>query len=188
MKIKNNLSFFIIVTLLIGLTTCKKESIQHGFYLQRFEVLNPQLKAVIQGIKDSIYINNGLGTEKKVSIMVLRVYDSIPEFCFTSTDIDEVSTMYIFKDSRRIVGYIDLDDSPLIVLSSVSSQYEFVNVFYKFLIPTENTKRFEYIYFPDNLYCLPDENGIPCPPLLFDPYYYAYAFKDGRFVFMSNDE
>jgi hypothetical protein len=156
--------------------------------LQRFEVVNPQLKSIIQGIKDSTYIKNVLEPNKNVIIMVLRVSDSIPEFCFTSTEMDEVSEMYIFKDSRRIVGYIDIEDSSLIVLSSISSQYEFMNTFYKFLIPTENKKQFEYIYFPENLYCLPDRNGIPCPPLFFDPYYYSYAFEEGRFMFVNPDK
>ncbi|MDR0834816.1 MAG: hypothetical protein LBN93_11675 [Candidatus Symbiothrix sp.] len=188
MKTKNKIFLFIIVTLFIGLSSCKKESNQRGFYLQRFEVINPQLNAIIHGIQDSSAIKNVLRPEKNVVVMVLRIYNSVPEFGFTSAEMDDFSEMYIFQKNRRIVGYIDIENSPVIVLSTITSLYEFMDIFYKFLVPTENTKQFEYIYFPDNMYCFLDEFGIPCPPSLFDPYFYSYAFKDGKFVFMNYED
>ena len=60
-----------------------------------------------------------------------------------------------------------------------------VNTFYKFMIPTGGKQQFEYIYFPGHLYC-PSENGIPCPPEFFDPYYYWYVYKDGEFIFQED--
>jgi hypothetical protein len=171
--------------ILTGLVNCKKENKPFGFFLQRFDVVNAQLDSIIQGIKDNTNIRGVLDPKKGVIIMVLRVYDSNPEFCFTLTETDDISVKYIFENNRRIVGYIDTEDFSLIVLSDESSQFDFVSNFYKFLIPTQNTKFFEYIYFPDNLYCIPDSNGIPCPPSFFNPYYYSYLYKDAQFIYMD---
>ena len=56
--------------------------------------------------------------------------------------------------------------------------------FYKFLIPTEEKKRFDYIYFPENQYYI-NERGVGNPPPFFDPYYYYYTYNGKKIIPVS---
>jgi hypothetical protein len=148
-----------------------------GFYLQEFNVINPHLDKIINGVKDSA---NMLSNGDDVIVLILRVYDSKPEFCFTSSQAKDVSKYYIYQKNYRIVGYLK-NDTPIIVLSAVMDKYEFETTFYSFLIPTDTKKYFEYIQFPDDQYKV-NEKGYPLPPSTFDPYYYYFSFDGDRFV------
>lgn len=159
-------------------SNCKNKSKHNGFELQRFKVLNIQLDSIIRGIKDSAHI---LKHGEDVIVLVLRTYESNPEFCFTSVKADDVADDYIYSNNRRIIGYIDNNEIPIIVLSTESNIYDFEMAFYKFLIPTGDKKYFDYIYFPDNQYSVNDR-GFGSPPPSFDPYYYYYTYKGAKIV------
>jgi hypothetical protein len=185
--VRGSRSIVVISMIIIGMMSCAKKHDTNscGFTLQRFEVIDSKLSSLISGIQDSTWIQTHLSDENKVLILILSVYDDCPEFVFGYSAIEIVSDRFIFYNNRRIVGYIDVDGSPLIVLSTIASQYSFINMFYRFLIPTEEKKYFPYIHFPDDLYCLPDENGIPCPPMLFDPLFHYFVYKEGEFVYLE---
>lgn len=173
------LKFFIVLLFTVNFTSCKIESKRYGFTLQNFNVVNSQLDSIIRGIKDSTHI---LKQKESVIVLVLRVNDSKPEFCFTSTEKEEVSEMYIYKNNRRIVGYIDNGkDRPIIVLSTISNKYDFESTFYDFLTPTNEKKYFEYIYFPENQYSIM-KDGKGYPPSFFDPYFYYYRYQDNKII------
>jgi hypothetical protein len=167
------LYFFVVFLLTVGLASCKTESKHNGFTLQQFKTVNVQLDSIIHGIRDSVHI---LKQGENVIVLVLRIYDSNPEFCFTSAKAKDVSENYIYSNNKRIIGYIENDKIPIIILSTESNKSDFEMVFYKFLIPTENKKYFEYIYFPDDQYSV-DARGFGSPPPLFDPYFYYYTYK-----------
>ena len=93
--------------------------------------------------------------------------------------------MYIFDYNRRIVGYIKTKSKDVIVLAKINSKYDFQDVYYKFLIPTTHTKKFDFIYFPDDMYCIPDEKGIPCPPQFFDVDYKVFIYRNNKFELYS---
>lgn len=180
MKIRSKWYILIISSIvIIGLTSCnnKSNSSRLGFNLQEFKVINPILDTIINGVKDSTHI---LAYEDNVIVLILRVYDSKLEFCFTSSKAKDVSPDYIFQENYRIVGYLK-NDTPIIVLSAVMNKYELETTFYSFLIPTETKKYFEYIQFPDDQYKV-NEKGHPLPPYNFDPYYYCFSFDGNRFV------
>jgi hypothetical protein len=42
------------------------------------------------------------------------------------------------------------------------------------------TKEFNFIYFPKNLYCVPDSSGFPCFPSLFNPPYKIYLYMENE--------
>lgn len=178
------LCFFIVLLLAVGLTSCKKEHKHNGFTLQRFKVVNVHLDSIIHGIRDSVHI---LRQGDNVIILVLRIYDSNPEFCFTSAKAEDVSEDYIYSNNSRIIGYIDNNEIPIIVLSNESKKYEFEFYFYKFIIPTNDKKYFDNIYFPDDQYAV-DENGKGYPPPFFDPYFYYYTYKENRIVPVTYDK
>jgi hypothetical protein len=157
---------------------------EKGFTLQRFDVIEPQLDSLIHSVV--------IKTEQdmmRVNILELIFAESELNFVFcTSIYKDMVSKHHIFGNNKRIVGYIETSVGSMIVLSNVSEQLDFGYVFYKFIRPTDDKKVFDYIYFPDDLYCLTDEKGIPCPPLLYDPIYYWYIFNGGKFEFVNNNK
>jgi hypothetical protein len=162
------------------LTACKRESKHNGFVLQRFNVVNNQLNSIIKGIKDSAQI---LKFGDDVILLVLRMNDSVPEFCFASTKKKDINEEYIYRENRRIVGYIVNKSlsTEIIVLSNLNSSVDFGMIFYKFLVPTVDKKCFDYIYFPDNQYTIDARGFGPTPPV-FDPYYYFYTYKENRII------
>nr|WP_320059426.1 hypothetical protein [uncultured Bacteroides sp.] len=161
---------------MLAFSNCKNKSKHNGFELQRFKVINSQLDSIIHGIKDSTHI---LKDGENVLILVLRIYDSNPEFCFTSAKAEDVSDDYIYSNNSRIIGYIDDKMIPIIVLSNEFKKYEFEFYFYKFIIPTNDKKYFDFIYFPNDQYTV-DKNGKGFPPPLFDPYFYYYTYKGNK--------
>ena len=147
-----------------------------GFSLQQFEIKNTQLESIIHSFVDSIAKVEDLSNS--IPIMALHRLDSFPTFYFTIVEKEDVSHSCIFDKNRRIVGYIKTKSKDMIVLTTENSKFYFQMEFYKFLIPTNHTKQFDFIYFPDDMYCVPDEKGIPCPPLLFEPNYKVFICRN----------
>lgn len=180
-KERNEILFFYIgFMFMIGLISCKNESRHNGFVLQNFKIINSQLSAIIKGIKDSAYIST---TVNDVIVLELSIRDSVPEFCLTSARKDKLNEYYIYSSNSRIIGYVE-DKSiqtEVIVLSDIDNKVDFEMAFYKFLVPTNDTKYFEYIYFPDNQYSV-DAQGFGAPPPFFDPYFYYFNYKGNKIV------
>lgn len=181
---------FLLLLVLIGLINCgKQKDYLCGFTLQEFEVINPKLKLLIEGVRDSCYMIDTFEKEvssRSVSVIDFIKNDSIIEIGFISVDKRSLSDTHIFEENRRIVGYLNIEKDTFIVLSNINSWSKFYDILYKFMIPTGNKQRFEYVFFPDNLYCRP-EDEIFCPPLIFyDPHYYWYTFKDGKFIYQED--
>jgi hypothetical protein len=174
------LIFYIGLMFIVGLMSCKKESRHNGFVLQNFKIINSQLYSIVKGIKDSAYIST---KANDIIILELRIHDSVPEFCLTSAKKNKLNEFYIYSSNSRIVGYVE-DKSiqtEVIVLSDIDNKVDFEMTFYKFLVPTSDTKYFEYIYFPDNQYSV-DARGFGAPPPLFDPYFYYYTYKGNKII------
>ena len=182
---------FLLLLVLIGLINCGKQKDNLcGFTLQEFKVIDPQLKLLIEGIKDSCYMIDTYeigGSSRSVSVIDFIKNDSTIEIGFISVDKRSLSDTHIFEVNRRIVGYLNIEKDTFIVLSNINSQSEFNKTVYKFMTPTGNKKRFEYVFFPDNLYCIPDEKEVLCLPLIFyDPHYYWYTYKEGGFIYQED--
>ena len=183
---------FILFFLLILLVDCKRYTkfgttgknypSGKGFILQRFDILNPHLDNIIRDIEDSVELKN-MGNIILLSLVLNNSTDI--ELGISLVYMDNIAKQHIFNSTQRIVGYITWKNNDLIVLSNVRSQFDFEVNFYKFIKPTLDTKYFDYIYFPSDLYQV-DEKGIPLPPLLYDPHYYWYSYKDGEFIFQED--
>jgi hypothetical protein len=163
---------------MVGTASCNYKSKHSGFTLQRFKITNNQLLSIAGSIKDSMNIVN---QKEYVIILILRNYNSSPEFCFTFAKAEDVSKDFIYIKNRRIIGYIQNNGIPIIVLSTENSKYDFEMTFYKFIVPTTEVKYFDYIYFPEDQYSI-DSRGFGAPPPFFDPHYYYYACKGGKIV------
>ena len=174
-----NNSLLLIVCFLIFYNCSDRK----GFSLQQFEIKNTQLDSVIHSFVDSI--NRIKDLSHDIPIMALHHIDSFPAFYFTIVDKENVSPNCIFNNNRRIVGYIKTKNKDMIVLTTENSTSRFQMEFYKFLIPTYRTKKFDFVYFPDDMYCVPDEKGIPCPPLHFETNYKVFIYRNNRIEMYS---
>ena len=185
---KYAIKILLLSLLVIGFVNCGKQKDNSGFTLQEFEVINPQLKLLISSIRDSCtFIDRYDEREYLETIPVIELIknDSTLEFGFVSAGKKGFSETYIFEENKRIVGYLHMEKDTFIILSNIASLFEFCYIFYKFVIPNGNKQQFEYISFPSYLYCVTD-NGFPCVPDIFDPYYYWYTYKEGKFIFQED--
>lgn len=182
-KYASNIACFFILVIIF--TYCRKPTDDLcGLTLQEFEVIDSQFSSLIDRVRDSVTIKNRYN--RPIPVLELRKNDSILEFGFVSAEKSSLSKMYIFMNNKRIVGYLNMEKDTFIILSNVVSRFDFYNIFYSYITPTGNKHQFEYIYFPDDLYCPPDEEGRPCPPLLFDPHYYWYVYKNGEYIYQED--
>jgi hypothetical protein len=167
-------SIFLIFMTLGILISCKNR----GFGLQKFEIQDSTLVTIADKYIDSVkaleYFRDGF------PLMILHEIDTFPGFYFTYAEKEDISLKYIFKENRRIVGYVEVNSKDMIVLSTMSGSYKFEHNFFRFLIPTYMTKEFDFIYFPENLYCVPDRSGFPCPPSLLDPSYKIFIYMENK--------
>lgn len=161
---------------------CKRDAKLNGFFLQRFNVVSDSLISLIHQEEDSADAWK-FRLDDDINVLNLRVYNSQPEFCFSTANREGFSESYIYLYNLRIVGYIETNRRPLIILSRENDIFKFERIFYKFLIPTDEKKQFDFIYFPDNYYHA-DKKGYPTRALFFDPNYRCYAFKDSTFIRM----
>ena len=183
MKRANIISTLLFIVFILAFYNCSNDN-SRGFSLQQFDVKNIQLDSIICS-----FMNNNNEEIKdlsnKVPILALHHIDSFPAFNFTFVEKEDVSPYCIFEENRRIVGYVEIKNKDVIVLTKTNSKLYFAMEFYKFLIPTNHTKKFDFIYFPDDMYCVPDENGIPCPPHSFEPNYKVYIYKNNKLELYS---
>lgn len=184
-KVKKAVSVLILLFLSFACTS-KKET-QCGFILQHFEITNSALSEILLDAKDNVY-TNVLSEADDVMVMVLRSYGNSPFFTFTTARKGDISSDLIFDQNRRVVGYIEVEKEPVIVLSNIADKYEFVDIFYHFIHPTEQKHQFDFIYFPNQMYPIPDESDNIPPPHLVNYPHYSYIFDNGRFIFYSPSE
>jgi len=158
----------------------------HGFTLQRFDVISTQLKSIVHEYKKERKKDEDIAT-----VLYLNLNDSaevVVGMISLDKRYDTISKKHIFEPNNRIVGFMVVEKDTLIVLSNIEHIVDFSIKAYKFIRPTNDKQYFDYIYFPDDLYCLTDENGIPCPPELYDPFPTWYIFKNNEFIFKDMRE
>ena len=197
--LKSNVNvFFVKMLFFVALFGCQQQSkfkndIEYyptgkGFTLQQFEVINFKLDSLIRDAIEKVKISNKTWEAKNVVLLDLLIDDTREIlFNFTFVNYYDISEHHIFNDIQRIVGYIDIKNDTLIVLSNVHSKRDFECTFYKFIRPTSKKQYFDYIYFPDDLYKV-SENGIPPPPLLYDYYRFGYFYKNNEFHYYEENE
>jgi hypothetical protein len=168
-------SIFLILMTFTILISCKNR----GFGLQKFEIQDSTLITIADKFIDSVKFSDDV-TKDGIPLLILHKIDTFPGFYFTYAEKEDVSLKYIFRENRRIVGYVEVNSKDMIVLSTISDSYDFECNFLRFLIPTYTTKEFDFIYFPNNLYCVPDNSGFSCSPSLFNPPYKIFIYMENK--------
>ncbi len=183
MKISNIFNIILFICIQLILSDCMDRNKPKGFLLQRFEIIDIQLDSLV-----SNFINeNANKKESEAIIIILRIFNCAPEFIFTITPKEYLSESFIYENTKRIVGFIELKNEQILLLSNESNKTEFEMDFYKFILPTQEQSCIPYVYFPEmqyNAYV----DGTPYPPSIFDPKYYYFAYKDGQMVSIDYDK
>jgi len=188
MKIVTDAILFLYVIIIIGCTTkerSKDVNSEKGFNLQEFVITEKELQSVVNDIT-SIF-NNDPPSDIYTLTLELREYKYTLEFWFNVIKKESV-TKKIFSYNKRIVGYVTCNNKDIIVLSDINDRLDFEIIFYKFIQPTENNKRFNFIYFDDTQYQVDEQgNFIPSSSGIRD-HYVAYIFQDNKMIVMEDEE
>lgn len=132
-----------------------------GFELQRFEASNHGLDSIINIISKG-YCSKCKENQKKVIVLDFTVdKDSNPEFWFSFHEKDELRDFYIFHLNRRIIGYIVKNNVEIFLLSNIARKDIFEKCFWKFIYPTNENRKFYFLYFPSNQYKQSEEMTTP---------------------------
>ena len=158
----DKLIMFCITITLLG--SCVSHN---GFNLQQFVIVNRQLSSIMQE-----YIGNNSIEGDKALVLFLDQQDTVEYFSICRVNQSLLSKI-IFENNHRIVGFVYLKSQYVVILSSVKSKFVFENTFYKYIVPTNKKRQFNFLQFPDNIYttiglsddtntCLSELIDIPC--------------------------
>lgn len=181
--LKNMIFYFII---LLNFFSCSKqeESPSNGFVLQEFKIVEPSVKKAASNLtlfalKD-IKRNNNLSM-----VLVLKQYDSIPEFWFNLVDSENISS-FISLNNLRVVGYLNINKTDVILLSNIQNRINFEFAFYKFIHPTTLHKKFKNVIFDENQYVIGKDNKPVLPTIPRDNYI-IYILKNGKMIRITDE-
>lgn len=121
-------------------------------------------------------------TRKKVLSLNLAKKDSSLLFMFSLRSEDDLINKYIYRDNKRIVGYIISGNYEIILLSDIDDLSEFGRLYGEFIHPTGFLKEFCYMYFPESLYVGDGQNTWPQYELIYDPTYIIYQYVNNRYL------
>jgi len=177
----------VMVIILTGCITKENRQIintEKGFMLQKFEIKNKDLQDTINNLT---YIVNNRTDKYKDYILTLelRQYKSNIEFWFDFIN-KENAAYKINTYNLRVVGYITDNSEDVILLSNINNRFDFEFIIYKFIQPTDRTKRFDFIYFDDTQYQV-DKEGRGLPPLGIRDNYTIYIFQNNELIKKDDD-
>lgn len=172
---KRKINNFCLFASILLLFSCINET-KKGFSLQKFSVSNTNLQVVIDDLSTKIKQSK---MDDYELVLELNKYDSIPEFWFMYTK-KSLANYRIFNSNMRVVGYLDNKNMDMLLLSNINNKTDFESFFYSFIKPSNKTKTFSYIFFPDWQYSA-DEKGLGYPPGFVDYRYLFYIFKNNKF-------
>lgn len=177
----------IILVAFMGLAGCRSFiffnscSDRKGLFLEEFAVKDIKLDSIVNLMIHQENLPN------YVWVLELNKKDSIYSFAFSRQEQESVGYKYVYYRNKRIIGFINKDDYDIIVLSDINHKKDFLKSFYTFIEPACQTKRFSYLYFPDNQYCdesMQEYNGIRIPTsgLSYEPTYTEFLYKNREFI------
>ena len=189
----NKLTLTLLAIILIG--CCKTSIPQKGFSLQEFKIANKELDKVVKIISKEFYSQSQSKNISNLNLLLdLRESkDTIPEFWFTYfDDNDDLRERIIYRSNKRIVGYINCNNIDVILISSIAYKSDFEELFCKFIYPTNNTKQFDFLYFPANQYqfnkyIVAKDKADSLTKWVteaefFDPAYIVFRYENGKMV------
>ena len=162
------------------IVSCRTSDKENGFLLEEFIVDEVELKSIVDSvIKKHLTI---LQSEEKVMSLNITHKDSITFFVFSLRNKNEIIDKYIYRENKRILGYINSMNEEILLLSDIDELPEVGLICNHFVHPTGNVQLFEYLKYPSNLYIGEDHNSWPYFELIYDPTYIIFPYKNNRFT------
>lgn len=176
---------YIILPLLFIICTffsCHGVEKHNGFRLNEFAIDDVRLRAIVDSMVEMHLPVLQSEKEKKIISLNFSRKDSVLYFVFSLRDEEELIVKYIYRENKRIVGYTNSRNIEVILLSDIDDLSEFGKQYERFIHPTKNSKAFNYMKFPENLYIRDDSNTWPDFELLYDPTYIVYPYVNNSFL------
>ena len=155
---------------------CNLPDKHSGFVLIEFAIDDDRLQAIVDSVIEMHLPILHSDEEKSVMSLNLTKKDTALLFIFSLRKEEELMNRYIFRENKRILGYTNSSAKEVILLSDIDHLSDLGREFGRFIHPTRNTKSFDYMRFPENLY-----DGWPNFELIYDPTYIIYTFVDNKF-------
>lgn len=153
-----------------------------GFELEEFTIDNFELQSVVDSVVE-MYSSALQPTENRLILSLnLSHKDSVLFFIFTMRNEYELINRYIYWENKRIVGYTNIKNTYLILLSDIDNLPELGKQYGRFIHPTGGSKVFSYIKFPKKLYANKGACSWPDFEMVYDPTYIVYPYVNNRFL------
>lgn len=177
-----NFLLFITIISIIGLFFgCNSSNKEDGFFLEEFTIDNNEMRSIVDSMVEMHLPVLQSGEKKQILSLNLSQKDSALFFIFSIRNEKELIYKYIYRENKRIVGYTNSGDINVILLSDIDDLSNFGSIFERFIHPLGNSKLFNYMKYPHNLYIGEGENTWPTYELFYDPTYIIYSYVNGIF-------
>lgn len=168
--------------LIMGIGSCNMSDKDNGFHLEEFAIDDIILESIVDSMVEMhLPILQSEKDEHVVSLNLAK-RDSVLLFVFSSRKKNEIINRYIYRENKRIMGYINSKDKEVILLSDIDHLADIGTLYGRFIHPTGNKKPFKYMKYPSNLYIGENQDSWPHFELIYDPTYIIYPFMNNRFL------
>lgn len=180
--VRDKLSILLLFISIIGLLySCDSSNKEEGFVLEEFVIDDSDMKSIADSVVE-MHLSI-LQSNKQILSLNLSQKDSALFFIFSLRNEKDLVYNYIYRENKRIVGYTNIGDVKLILLSDINNLSELGSQFGKFIHPTGNSEVFRSLNYPQNLYIGEGENAWPTFELIYDPTYIVYPYVNNRFLY-----
>lgn len=165
-----------------------------GMILTKFEITDERINEILD-TAISLLRNH---TDKDVFILEAMKIDTMSVFVTAELSKKTISRKYIFENNKRILGYTERHGYDFMLLTTTQDLYSVIDNYSSYFVPTDSSRFFDYIYFPNYMYNKYDyraekpAKGWGDPYIAFyDPIFCIYVYEKSRnkwfFIFGSNN-
>lgn len=145
--------------------------------LDRFAITDSTLSHIINDIYE---LYDHIGQADKIIVLELNTQNDLYYFSFSLQEKEKISEKYIFRDNKRVVGYVKNRNAVILILTNINSRENFIELYSHLLMPLKETRKFEYISYSNSHYFYNDNskaitwynNGQ-----MYEPDYIVYTYN-----------
>lgn len=165
-KEKHGNNLFILMMFLISLFACTPDVHNAAIPLEGFAIKSDVLKECLSAIMADVKIDSS----KHVICVSLDMVDTMKFYNITIDSKECFSENNIFWKNKRIVGYSYFRNKMILLVSNVDSHFDFLKSFSCDIDLTDETKVFDFVYYPSSRYKFGEDLGSwKDKTILYDP-------------------
>ena len=166
MKKKRGNKFLALILLLVSLLSCRTSIQKVKIPLESFAIKSEVLKECLSAIMADVKIDSS----KHVICVSLDMVDTMKFYNITIDSKECFSENNIFWKNKRIVGYSYFRNKMILLVSNVDSHFDFLKSFSCDIDLTDETKVFDFVYYPSSKYKFGEDLGSwKDKTILYDP-------------------